>query len=442
MRRRTLIRQGLATAVAFMGGRLTAVAKPDQSIDALVIGAGLAGLACAQRLMAAGQRVMVLEARQRIGGRIWTEHRQGCALDLGASWLHGTTNNPIHRLVSKDLRLQVIPTDEQSCTTIGVDGQRWSAERSERADAWLDAFVSPAEDSGSADQPLSRLLPKPLSADQLFTLIADVEPEVGAPLSAIAANAPLGDGDALLGGDALVPDGLDHVIKHLAQGVEIRLGHVVQTIENQPQGVRVTTTAGATFNARRLCCTVPLGVLKRNLIRFEPPLPKEKARAIAGLGMGVLDKIVLLFPERFWDPTNWLRNDGSESGLWPEWADLTSVIGRPALMGFIAATQAQQLERLPDQAILNSALNQLKRCYPTRSIPAPTEVLITRWNEDPFACGSYSFAAVGSTPGMRADLAMRWDAVVFAGEAVSTSYPATMQGAYQSGIQAAQTLLV
>jgi len=84
MRRRTLIRQGLATAVAFMGGRLTAVAKPDQSIDALVIGAGLAGLACAQRLMAAGQRVMVLEARQRIGGRIWTEHRQGCALDLGA----------------------------------------------------------------------------------------------------------------------------------------------------------------------------------------------------------------------------------------------------------------------------------------------------------------------------------------------------------------------
>jgi len=118
MRRRTLIRQGLATAVAFMGGRLTAVAKPDQSIDALVIGAGLAGLACAQRLMAAGQRVMVLEARQRIGGRIWTEHRQGCALDLGASWLHGTTNNPIHRLVSKDLRLQVIPTDEQSRTPL------------------------------------------------------------------------------------------------------------------------------------------------------------------------------------------------------------------------------------------------------------------------------------------------------------------------------------
>lgn len=441
MRRRTLIGQGFATCVAVMGGPLAVAARPDQPIDALVIGAGLAGLACAQRLMAAGQRVLVLEARQRLGGRIWTEHRQGCALDLGASWLHGIANNPIHRLVTQDLRLPVIPTDEQRRITIAADGQRWSAERSERADAWLDAFVRRAEDSGSADQPLSRLLPQPLSSDQRFTLITDVEHEVGAPLSAIAANAPLGDGEELLGGDALVPQGLDRIVQHLARGAEIRLGHVVRAIENNPQSVRVTTTAGAVFEASRLCCTVPLGVLKRNRIRFDPPLPKTKARAVKHLGVGVLDKIVLLFPERFWDPTTWLRNDGPEVGLWPEWVDLTGVIGRPALMGFIAATQAEQLERLPDQAILSSALNQLKRCYPTRSIPTPSEVLLTRWNEDPFAGGSYSFAAVGSTPGMRAALAQRWGAMVFAGEAVSTTHPATLQGAYLSGIQAAQTLL-
>jgi monoamine oxidase len=441
MRRRTLIGHGFASAASFMGVRLAMAAKTNQPIDALVIGAGLAGLACAQRLMAAGQRVVVLEARQRIGGRIWTEHRQGCAMDLGASWLHGVANNPIHRLVTQELRLPVITTDEQSRVTIGVDGQRWSAERSERADAWLDAFVRRAEDSGRGDQSLSRLLPQPLSSDQRFVLIADVEHEVGAPLSAIAANAPLGDGQELQGGDALVPAGLDRVVDHLARGTEIRLGQVVQTIENQKQGVRVTTKAGATFVARQLCCTVPLGVLKHNSITFDPPLPKPKARAIAQLGMGVLDKIVLLFPERFWDPTTWLRNDGPEAGLWPEWVDLTGVICQPALMGFIAATQAQQLERLPDQTILRSALNQLKRCYPTRTIPLPNEVLITRWSVDPFACGSYSFAAVGSTPEMRVELGKRWNAMVFAGEAVSTTHPATMQGAYLSGIQAAETLL-
>jgi monoamine oxidase len=441
MRRRTLIGTALATSVALLSGRRSIAARPEHQIDALVIGAGLAGLTCAQRLIADGQRVLVLEARQRIGGRIWTERRHGSAIDLGASWLHGVASNPLHRVVTQDLRLAVIHTDEQSRITIGLNGQPWSAERTERADAWLDAFVRRAEDSGRTDQSLSRLLTKPLSSDQRFTLIADVEHELGAPLSAIAANAPLGDGQELVGGDALVPDGLDLVVQYFARGAEIRLGQVVQKIENHPQGVRVTTTAGAVFEARRLCCTVPLGVLKRNLIRFEPRLPNAKVRAIEHLGMGVLDKIVLQFPERFWDPTTWLRNDGPEAGLWPEWVDLTGMIGRPTLMGFIAATQAQQLERLPDQAILTSALNQLKRCYPKRVIPAPTDVLMTRWGQDPFACGSYSFPAVGSTPGMRADLAQRWDAIVFAGEAVSATHPATLQGAYLSGIQAAQALL-
>lgn len=164
-------------------------------------------------------------------------------------------------------------------------------------------------------------------------------------------------------------------------------------------------------------------------------------QAIEHLGMGVLNKIVLLFSGRFWDPITWLRNDGPEMGLWPEWVDLTRVIGRPALMGFIAGAQAQQLERLTDQAILATALKQLQRCYPQRSIPVPTDVLLTRWGEDPFACGSYSFPAVGSTTAMRADLAQRWDSLVFAGEAVSTDYPATMQGAYTSGIHAAAALM-
>lgn len=442
MRRRKLLGYGLASATGLMGGRFAIASKPDPPIDALVIGAGLAGLACAQRLIAAGQRVVVLEARQRIGGRIWTEHRQGCALDLGASWLHGVANNPIHRLVSQTLRLPVFPSNELSRITVGLDGQRWSTERSEQADGWLETFVRRAEEHGRWDEPLTQLLPQHLNTDQRFTLITDVEHEVGAPLSAIAANAPLGDGQELLGGDVMVPGGLDRIVNHFARGVEIRLGHVVQTIENQPQHVRVSTKAGETFDARRLCCTVPLGVLKRNQISFNPPLPKAKAQAVAQLGMGVLDKIVLIFPERFWDAITWLRNDGPEPGLWPEWVDLTNVIGRPALMGFIAATQAQQLERLPDQAILKSALIQLKRCYPTRTIPVPNEVLITRWGEDPFACGSYSFAAVGSTPEMRSELAQRWNAMVFAGEAASTNHPSTLQGAYLSGIQAAETLLM
>jgi monoamine oxidase len=239
----------------------------------------------------------------------------------------------------------------------------------------------------------------------------------------------------------MVPAGLDRLVRHLAQGIEIRLGQVVKQIQNHPNRVTVTTANGTVIEAQTLCCTVPLGVLKHGGIRFDPHLPAAKAQAIERLGMGVLNKIVLLFPKRFWDDTTWIRNNGPDAGLWPEWVDLTSLIGRPGLMGFTAANRARELERQPDRDVLVSALGQLNRCYPERVIPDPSDVLLTRWGEDPFSFGSYSYPAVGSTPAMREELARRWNRMAFAGEAVSTSFPATLQGAYLSGIQAANELL-
>jgi len=440
MRRRTLLGQGLAASVALLGAQAHP-SKPGPKVDALVIGAGLAGLACAQRLIAAGRRVVVLEGRQRIGGRIWTERRQGAAIDLGASWLHGIANNPLHALLSRELGLSLLPTDDSSRVIIGPDGKPWGNGRTERAEAWLAAFVQQAEQRGEPNEALSKLVPPGLMPDQRFLLLADVVHELGAELNQVAANAPLGDGQELIGGDALVPAGLDRLVSHLAQGVDIRLGQVVREIHNTPKGVRVITATGAALESPLLCCSVPLGVLKRGAIRFDPPLPAAKAEAIQRLGMGVLDKIVLLFPQRFWDAAAWIGNDGPEPGLWPEWVDLTPVIGRPALMGFNAAKRAQQLAREPDRVIVSSALAQLQRCYPGRPIPEPSDVLLTRWGEDPFAYGSYSYAAVGSTPAMRAQLGRRWHGLVFAGEAVSTAFPATLQGAYRSGLEAAQQLL-
>jgi monoamine oxidase len=239
----------------------------------------------------------------------------------------------------------------------------------------------------------------------------------------------------------MVPAGLDRLVRHLAKGVDIRLGKVVKQIENHPNGVKITTTDSTVIDAQALCCTVPLGVLKQGRIRFDPDLPPAKAQAIERLGMGVLNKIVLLFPKRFWDDATWIRNDGPDAGLWPEWVDLTGLIGRPGLMGFTAANRARALEGQPDQYIVASALGQLKRCYRERVIPAPSGVLLTRWGEDPFSLGSYSYPAVGSTPAMREELAGRWNRMVFAGEATSSSFPATLQGAYLSGIQAAKALL-
>ena len=426
MRRRWFVGQGLAASAAVLGwghlrsrpdGSSAAGGPPADGPQSLVIGAGLAGLACAQRLIAAGHAVVVLEARQRLGGRIWTDRRQGWPIELGASWLHGLETNPLVDLVERQLKLPLLPTDASSRITIGPDGR--------------------------ADQPLRQWLPSQLSGDQRFLLIADVEHELGADLDAIAADAPLGDGQELLGGDALVPAGLDRLVAHLAQGVDIRLGQQVSQINNRADGVTVTTAGGQVFQAQRLCCTVPLGVLQRGAIRFDPPLPAAKAQAIAQLGMGVLDKIVLVFGERFWGPQTWIRNDSAEPGLWAEWVDLTPLIGRPALMGFNAASQARQMARRSDEGIVASALGQLRRCYPKATIGAPLQVWLTRWGDDPFAFGSYSYPAVGPVPAtaLRQELGRRWQSLVLAGEAASTAFPATMQGAYLSGREAAERLL-
>jgi len=447
VRRRWFVAQGLAASAAVLGlGRLNS--GPDRSVmaggfEVLVIGAGLAGLACAQRLIAAGCRVVVLEARQRLGGRIWTDRRQGWPIELGASWLHGLASNPLVDLVERQLKLPLLPTDDRSRITIGPDGQPWTAGRSASADAWLAAAMARAEAQGRADQPLRQWLPTQLSGDQRFVLSVDVEHELGADLHAIAADAPWGDGQELLGGDALVPAGLDRLVAHLAQGVDIRLGQEVRQISNRPDGVTVTTAGGQVFQAQRLCCTVPLGVLQRGAIRFEPPLPNAKAQAIAQLGMGVLDKIVLLFGERFWGPQTWIRNNSNEPGLWAEWVDLSAVIGRPALMGFNAAGVARDWARRSDDGIVASALAQLRRCYPQATIAAPLEVWLTRWGDDPYAFGSYSFPAVGPVPAtaLRQELGRRWWSLVLAGEATSTACPATLQGAYLSGRAAAERLL-
>jgi monoamine oxidase len=163
--------------------------------------------------------------------------------------------------------------------------------------------------------------------------------------------------------------------------------------------------------------------------------------AIKGLGMGLLDKIVLQFPSVFWDQKQLIRNDSTNQGLWAEWYNLMPVIGRPVLMGFNAASTAKQIARMPDTAIVASALAELRRCYPTKTIPAPSGYLLTRWGLDPYALGSYSYIRVGSSPSYREELGRPWNSLVFAGEAISTQFPATMQGAFRSGEEAANKLM-
>lgn len=278
----------------------------------IVVGAGIAGLAAAQRLRAAGQRVLVLEARARSGGRIFTSQAwRGPATDLGASWIHGAgPANPLAQLARR-IGARTLSTDmENSQAYDGLGGELRAAEQRrlaalrgrigellaerelEARDVSLQALVYEALSYTERPAPDQRLID--------FLLNSEFEHEYGAASSQLSARW-VDAGSADEGEELLFTDGYKVLIDHLSTGLDIRLQHEVQEIDYQgAAGVTVRTQHGS-FSAPQLIVTLPLGVLKTGKVRFTPALPSRKQIAIEHLGVGVLNKCCLLFERAFWD---------------------------------------------------------------------------------------------------------------------------------------------
>ena len=188
--------------------------------------------------------------------------------------------------------------------------------------------------------------------------------------------------------------------------------------------------------ADRVIVTVPLGVLKAQTIAFDPPLPERKRRAIERLGFGLLNKVVLSFEEPFWpESPDMIGLVGQEQPV----ADLVNGLtfaGAPLLVGLRGGAAARSREALSDQDAIGEVLAAMD------AAPEPTGALVTRWAADPYARGSYSFLAVGSSPAdLRALAEPVGERLLFAGEATHEDFFATVHGAYMSGIREAERIL-
>jgi monoamine oxidase len=243
------------------------------------------------------------------------------------------------------------------------------------------------------------------------------------------------------GDDALFARGFGVIPEHLAKGLTIKLGQVVREVRWEKSPVRVVTQ-DSEFEADRVLVTLPLGVLQAGKVAFTPALPRDKTNAIAKLGMGVLNKCYLRFEEPFWPKdADWLEYVSDTPGAWTEWVSFWSAAKQPVLLGFNTADRGREIEDLSDEKIVASAMRTLRTIYGER-IPEPSGIQVTRWAKDPFAMGSYSFNAIGSTPNMRKVLAAPMEnTVYFAGEAVHSTYFGTAHGAYLSGLKAAKEIL-
>ncbi|MCE7980276.1 MAG: FAD-binding protein [Caldilinea sp. CFX5] len=432
----------------------SAAAQADVTI---VIGAGIAGLAAARLLVDRGRRVIILEGRNRIGGRIWSERSwPNAPLDLGASWIHGVRGNPLTALADA-LKLPRKATDFENSASYAADGRALTDKQVQtfvdNFDAVYEAMETIREErdaDGLPDIPLKNVFEQILTQRRdsatmqralRWYINTTIEHEYAADSSDLSLYYWDDQNESLPGGDVVFPQGYDQIFTNLVKGLEIRLGQIVQNIAYGSSGVTVTTNQGQVTGTRAII-TLPLGVLKRGSVTFTPALPAAKVSAINRLNMGVLNKTYLRFSRVFWDQeAEWLDYIGERTGEWAEWLNIFYYTKQPVLLGFNAGAYGAQIESLSDEAIVAGAMTTLRTIYGS-SIPNPEAWQITRWGSDPFAYGSYSHVPAGATSADRTTLAKPvGNRLYFAGEATHRQYPSTVHGAFMSGQRAAQQIL-
>ena len=211
--------------------------------------------------------------------------------------------------------------------------------------------------------------------------------------------------------------------------------------------VTITTADGKEYSAQRVICTLPLGILKRDHVKFSPAISDHKSVSIARVGYGSMNKIYVQFERAFWEPEGevpphvviWMNDAGT--GRLTIGVNHNVAVPHSNILCIMATGEAGlSVEQQSDDEILHEVMTNLRRCYGP-SIPQPCNHLITRWSMDKWSCGSYSSLVLGSTHDDLRELARPEGRLHFAGEHTATEYLGSVHGAYLSGMRAATEVL-
>jgi len=437
----------------------------------LVVGAGIAGLTVANALTQAGVDCVVLEARDRIGGRLHTADLDGAPVDLGGSWIHTPDGNPMRAFA----RLAGVPCrGANPVPEMAAFGQREGrrlpdAETGELLgllDRFPDALAElvdrlGADTSGAGDSSNSsdtsaaeaiEAFVATVAADQTVDpvrarqlLYAYVEAESACRVEQQSLRWMWTEHE--YGGDYFgdAPGGgYVSLVRAMAAGVDVRLGRPVAEIAVRPDGVRMVTADGSAEEGSHAVVAVPLGVLKSAQPRFSPGLAPDRLAAIGRLGFGRFEKVALKFAEPFWREAGFphLMIFPREPGQWMVWVmGLDSFGNDPVLVFFVFHSAAERLAGAGPGAPVRWALGLLSEAI-GRPAPEPIATAVTAWADDPYTQGAYTHIPPGATPA-DADLLGQPASgrLLFAGEHTQSTRLAYADGALTSGIREAKRLL-
>jgi monoamine oxidase len=400
-----------------------------------VIGAGMAGLTAAHALTRCGFTVTVLESRGEVGGRVRTIDTFPQPVDLGASWIHGGSGNPLGALLTTD----VLETDPDAVILYEA-GQRLSDAEMERTYADVDrvggAFERIDEES-ERDMPVSRAieLARAQRAPALdWALNSEIAIEYATDLDALSFW--WGTDDAEFEGEEwLLVGGMREFLRAFDADWSLRTDTRVTSITDQGARVRVQADGfDELFDAA--ICTVSCALLQQQAITFSPGLSERQQLALQRIQMGTLDKTFLQFDRQFWPTASVLGFVGAQLDGIGEFYDLSAQAGAPVLMGFASGTIARTLGGLPDEERVARAMATLRTAFP--DAPDPVVTHLSNWSQDPDTGGSYSSLAVGGVPedflAMESPVGER---IFLAGEHTNRDFRGTLHGAHFSGLRAA-----
>lgn len=447
----------------------TPIESQSTTTDVLIIGAGVAGLAAAREVSASGLRVIVLEARDRAGGRIHTirDPDAGVPIELGAEFVHGRPPETFAIVESAKLMLADIPERhwQHRDGLLIKSGEFWA-----ELEELMEGMKHVKERDLSFAQYLE-LYCQNASSDVRAIAAMFIEGFHAARTDKISIRSLIQGNDAAdqIDGDKQfrILNGYDRVVDYLqrestSKGATVLLQTVVQKVRWREHDVEVSALSKQgprVFKARTVIVTLPLGVLKAPLsdsgaVRFTPPL-ESRETAARNLEMGNVIKIALRFREPFWErlevasPTGQssLRELGflhATNESIPTWWT-QSPVRTPILVGWSGGPEADELCKHEESYIRDRALDALEHLFKLskRSVAELLESsYMFDWSRDPFARGAYSYAAVGGLDAQEELARPVGDTLFFAGEATNTSgHSGTVHGAIATGVRAGREVI-